>query len=35
LAWGLVMSFYFFGTYVMGRLFGIFARSFRRDLAFV
>ena len=34
LAWGVVMSFYFYGTYVMGRLFGIFARSFRRDLVF-
>jgi hypothetical protein len=34
LAWAAVMCFYFYGAYVMGRLFGSFARSFRRDLDF-
>jgi hypothetical protein len=34
LAWCVVMSFYFYGAYVMGRLHGLFARSFRRELDF-
>jgi hypothetical protein len=32
--WGLVMAFYFYGTYVLARLHGLFTRSFRRELAF-
>lgn len=33
-AWGVVMAFYFFGNYVLARLHGIFAQSFRKDLLF-
>lgn len=33
-AWGVVMAFYFFGNYVLARLHGIFARSFRKELEF-
>lgn len=34
LAWGAVMTFYFYGTYVLGRMHGLFARSFRKELSF-
>lgn len=34
LAWGGVMGFFFYGTYVLARLHGVFARSFRKQLAF-
>lgn len=34
LAWGVVMAFYFFGNYVLARLHGIFAQSFRKELQF-
>jgi len=34
LAWGLVMAFYFYAAYVLGRLHGLFARTFRRRLQF-
>ena len=34
LAWGVIMSLYFYGAYVMGRLHGIFAESFRKSLKF-
>jgi hypothetical protein len=34
LAWGVVMSLYFYGAFVLGRLHGLFARSFRRQLDF-
>ena len=34
LAWGVVMAFYFYGNYVLARLHGIFARSFRIALLF-
>lgn len=34
LAWGVVMSLYFYGAYVMGRLHGLFAQSFRKSLKF-
>lgn len=33
-AWGLVMAVYFYGNYVLARMHGIFARSFRKDLEF-
>jgi len=33
-SWGLVMAFYFYGTYVLARLHGLFTRSFREELAF-
>lgn len=33
-AWGVVMAFYFYGNYVLARLHGIFAQSFRKDLLF-
>lgn len=33
-AWGVVMAFYFFGNYVLARLHGIFALSFRKELEF-
>ncbi len=32
--WGLVMAFYFYGLYVLARLHGVFARSFRKGLFF-
>lgn len=34
LAWGLVTGFGFYGVYFLGRLHGLFARSFRKRLAF-
>ena len=34
LAWGVVMAFFFYGTYILARLHGLFARSFRRQLLF-
>jgi hypothetical protein len=34
LAWGAVMGVFFFGVYVVARLHGLFARSFRKDLQF-
>ncbi|HKQ49832.1 MAG TPA: hypothetical protein VJZ71_17290 [Phycisphaerae bacterium] len=34
LTWGAVMLFYFYGTYVLARMHGLFARSFRKDLFF-
>jgi DNA-directed RNA polymerase subunit RPC12/RpoP len=34
LAWGAVMGFFYYGTYVLARLHGQFARSFRKSLAF-
>ncbi len=34
LTWGAVMLFYFFGIYVLARMHGVFARSFRKVLAF-
>lgn len=34
LTWGAVMLFYFYGIYVLARMHGVFARSFRKDLAF-
>jgi len=34
LAWGVVMAFFFYGTYVLAQLHGLFARSFRKDLLF-
>lgn len=34
LAWGLVMGFFFYGTYILARLHGLFARSFREKLEF-
>jgi len=34
LAWGAVMGFFFYGTYVLARLHGLFARSFRKKLLF-
>jgi hypothetical protein len=34
LSWGAVMMFYFYGIYVIARLHGLFARSFRKELAF-
>jgi len=34
LAWGVVMAFFFYGTYVLARLHGLFARSFRKHLYF-
>lgn len=34
LAWGVVMLFFFYGTYVLARLHGLFARSFRKKLQF-
>lgn len=34
LTWGAVMMFYFYGTYVLARMHGLFARSFRKDLFF-
>lgn len=34
LAWGTVMAFFFYGTYVLAQLHGLFARSFRKDLLF-
>ncbi len=34
LAWGVVMGFFFYGTYVLARLHGLFARAFRKDLQF-
>lgn len=33
-AWGVVMAFYYYGNYVIARLHGVFARSFRRNLEF-
>ncbi|HVP12780.1 MAG TPA: hypothetical protein VMV94_16515 [Phycisphaerae bacterium] len=33
-AWGVVMGFFYYGTYVLARLHGQFARAFRKDLAF-
>lgn len=34
LAWGLVMGLFFFGAYVLARLHGLFARTFRKELFF-
>lgn len=34
LAWGLVMGVFFYATYVVGRLHGLFARTFRKKLMF-
>jgi hypothetical protein len=34
LAWGVVMAFFFYGAYVLARLHGLFARSFRKHLYF-
>ncbi|HWL92765.1 MAG TPA: hypothetical protein VNT79_04455 [Phycisphaerae bacterium] len=34
LAWGAVMAVFFYGTYVLARLHGLFVRSFRRRLMF-
>jgi hypothetical protein len=34
IAWGVVMAFYFFGTYVLARMHGVFALSFRKKLEF-
>lgn len=34
LSWGLVMSFFFYGTYIVARLHGLFVRSFRDRLEF-
>jgi hypothetical protein len=34
LAWGAVMGVFFFAVYVIARLHGLFARSFRKDLLF-
>ncbi len=34
LAWGIVMAFFFYGTYVLARLHGLFVRSFRKGLYF-
>ena len=34
LAWGGVMTIFFYGTYVLGRLHGLFVRSFRKRLLF-
>ena len=34
LSWGGVVALYFYGTFVLGRLFGLFARTFRKDLLF-
>lgn len=34
LAWGAVMAFFFYGAYVLGRLHGLFVRSFRKHLLF-
>ncbi len=34
LAWGGVMVFFFYGSYVLARLHGLFARSFRKQLEF-
>ncbi|MFH1417557.1 MAG: hypothetical protein ABII12_04625 [Planctomycetota bacterium] len=34
LAWGAVMGFFYYGTYVLARLHGLFARAFRKGLQF-
>ena len=34
LIWGVVMIFFFYGSYVLARLHGLFARSFRKHLLF-
>jgi len=34
LAWGFVMGVFFFGTYILARLHGLFTRSFRKKLMF-
>lgn len=34
LAWGVVMGVFFYGTYVVARLHGLFARAFRKSLFF-
>ena len=34
LAWGVVMGVFFYGTYVVARLHGLFARTFRKNLFF-
>ncbi|MCK6457600.1 MAG: zinc-ribbon domain-containing protein [Phycisphaerae bacterium] len=34
LSWGLVMAFGVYGVYALGRMLGLFARSYRRDLMF-
>lgn len=34
MAWGVVMASFFYGTYVLAQLHGLFARSFRKDLLF-
>lgn len=34
LAWGLTMGLFFYGTFVLARLHGLFARSFRKSLLF-
>lgn len=34
LAWGVVMASFFYGSYVIARLHGLFARTFRKDLQF-
>jgi hypothetical protein len=34
LAWGAVMAFYFYGAFVLARLHGLFARTFRKHLEF-
>ncbi len=34
LAWGAVMGVFYYGTYVLARLHGLFARAFRKQLAF-
>jgi len=33
-AWGVVMGFFFYGTYVLARLHGVFARAFQKQLKF-
>lgn len=35
LVWGVVMGFFFYGTYVLARLHGIFARAFQKQLTFM
>lgn len=34
LAWGAVMAVFFYGTYVLGRLHGLFVRTYRKNLLF-
>ncbi len=35
MVWGLVMGFFFYGTYVLARLHGVFARAFQGQLTFM